>query len=752
MTEARARVLAIMSTAALLLTAVAACLQSPAPGVNKAPVARIGSPSAGVVYETGQALTFDGTGSYDPEGKPLSFKWDFGDNTTASGNVTVHSYALPGRYVVTLEVSDGKKRGTDRRELEIKQANRPPIVKLRVSNPDPSNAETVELNASETTDPDSDPLRFEWTFGDGSSAEGVVVTHTFEAVGVYNVTLTVNDTKTQASAMTRITVHQANRPPVPSINASALSALLNEPIEFNASGSWDPDGDPLLVHWSFGDGSEADGHVVSHAFSSPGNHTVVANVSDGAENRSASLVVKAVPRAEILIDWNMSGNTSDWSYIVRMEADVDPSDLSFSVSDDSGARDGAPSVANISGREYRITTQLAPVVGRALTVSVLYLGEAAGARTLHIYENTPSPGRDCTAGYAMSGTMHTSSADSEEWLNLTGLMELIVRGPRAETRAEFSNGSLNSTSIEESETITGEGDVEGWMNSSSEWGVEVNNSVEMKSWGNMTATNETGVETARLYGESVMRIVNGNRTYISQSLSGVRGTFNLTSRLETLGVEDRANGDGRIFRCLKTRSNMTGEGYLDTGYGVLHLLVFNETTSWSVCDERYENGTIYIEFEQNMYSVNDTSGEWTLIEEQSKVGKRYEDSNGDGVYNPDPAPPNLDEAFTFHGPMPRELVVGDRIVGVNGYGVRVELEVVEEGAREAGGQEYRAVRLVATFSSSSGNATGTTTNWVVSEGNLTGLSIESIEDKTWVCGGTTEHNVLRINLEWVRED
>ncbi|MGQ9582164.1 MAG: PKD domain-containing protein [Thermoplasmatota archaeon] len=748
MNESRSRGLVVAITAALLLTATAACLQGPSPEANKAPVARIGSPSAGGIYDTGQELTFDGTGSYDPEGKPLSFKWDFGDNTTASGNLTKHSYALPGRYIVTLEVSDGKKRATDRRELEIRQANRPPVPKLRVSNPGPSNEELVEFNASETTDPDSDPLSFRWLFGDGSSAEGVTVTHVFSAVGVYNVTLTVNDTKTQASAVSQVTVHQANRPPVPSVNVSTLVAMLNDPVEFNASGSRDADGDPMQVHWDFGDGGEADGPVVTHAFSSPGNHTVVANVSDGIETSSASVTIKVVPRAAVLLDWNLS----DRAYVIKLEADVDPADLSFSVSDDSGARDGSPRVTPVSAREFRLATVVEPVVGRALTVSVEYLGEPAGARTIHLYENTQYPGRDSTAGYSISASMNTSSTTVQEWLNLTGRLELVVRGPRAEQSTEFSRGSLNRTSLEESSTTYTESEVKGWMNTSSEWGVELNTSLELLSWGNMTSYNETGSELMRLYGESVMRTVDGNRTYISQSLSGRQGVFNMTSRLETLGVEDHPNGDGKLFCCLKTRTNTSGEGYVDFGYGMLHLMLFNETISWEVCDERYENSTIYIEYEQNMYSVNDTSGEWSLIREQSRAGQRYEDSNGDGVYNPDPAPIDLDEAFTFHGPVPRELVVGDRIVGVNKYGVRVELEVTEEDARVVGGTEYRVVRLLGTFSSSSGNATGSSESWVVSEGNLTGLSVESTEDKTWMSGGTAEHNTIIIRLEWVRED
>lgn len=52
------------------------------------------------------AVTFDGTGSYDTNGSIVSYQWDFGDGTTATGAVVTHSYALTGPYTATLTVTD----------------------------------------------------------------------------------------------------------------------------------------------------------------------------------------------------------------------------------------------------------------------------------------------------------------------------------------------------------------------------------------------------------------------------------------------------------------------------------------------------------------------------------------------------------------------------------------------------------------------------------------------------------------------
>ncbi|WP_456487125.1 NosD domain-containing protein, partial [Candidatus Alkanophaga liquidiphilum] len=51
-----------------------------------------------------QPVTFDASASYDPDGTIVSYEWDFGDGTTASGVVVTHAYSAAGSYTVTLTV------------------------------------------------------------------------------------------------------------------------------------------------------------------------------------------------------------------------------------------------------------------------------------------------------------------------------------------------------------------------------------------------------------------------------------------------------------------------------------------------------------------------------------------------------------------------------------------------------------------------------------------------------------------------
>lgn len=67
----------------------------------------------------GESLTFTATAK-DPEGQALSFRWDFGDGTTALTPQADHAYARAGRYLVSLRVEDpGGLAATASKEVAI---------------------------------------------------------------------------------------------------------------------------------------------------------------------------------------------------------------------------------------------------------------------------------------------------------------------------------------------------------------------------------------------------------------------------------------------------------------------------------------------------------------------------------------------------------------------------------------------------------------------------------------------------------
>ena len=69
------------------------------------PVAVI-SPSGPIRGAGPLTVSFNGSGSYDPEGSALGFDWDFGDGTTSTEANPTHVYTAVGTYTASLVVTD----------------------------------------------------------------------------------------------------------------------------------------------------------------------------------------------------------------------------------------------------------------------------------------------------------------------------------------------------------------------------------------------------------------------------------------------------------------------------------------------------------------------------------------------------------------------------------------------------------------------------------------------------------------------
>ncbi len=140
------------------------------------------------------------------------------------------------------------------------------------------------FDASGSSDPDLDPLNFQWNFGDGTTANTTspTISHTYAWGGSFTVALTVSDGRGGFDSTTATaTIAEVND--IPSANAGGpYSGNEGVAIMFDASASTDFDNQDgtlandqsLAYTWDFGDGSGSittGSPTTSYTYSTAGN-------------------------------------------------------------------------------------------------------------------------------------------------------------------------------------------------------------------------------------------------------------------------------------------------------------------------------------------------------------------------------------------------------------------------------------------------------------------------------------------------
>lgn len=154
-----------------------------------------------------------------------------------------------------------------------------PIVKAQVNSTTGLVGSPLRFTAEGTRDPQSLPLEYAWAFGDGSSAFGAIVTHSYQKAGEFAVHLLVTNTgEASDEALLTVQVAQGNRAPIAAFTATPGQA--GEKLGFDASASNDPDGTPLSYQWDFGDGATSLDAKPTHTYAAPGMYNVKLRVTD----------------------------------------------------------------------------------------------------------------------------------------------------------------------------------------------------------------------------------------------------------------------------------------------------------------------------------------------------------------------------------------------------------------------------------------------------------------------------------------
>jgi PKD repeat protein len=139
-------------------------------------------------------VNFDASASFDIDGSIVSYAWNLGDGSTASGITTSATYG-PGNFEVVLTVTDDLgATDTDTVQISVEGPNQAPVASFTATPTPAQIGQAVGFDASGSTDSDGSIVSYAWNFDDlGNAATGISPSYTFSDTGWYAVELTVTD-------------------------------------------------------------------------------------------------------------------------------------------------------------------------------------------------------------------------------------------------------------------------------------------------------------------------------------------------------------------------------------------------------------------------------------------------------------------------------------------------------------------------------------------------------------------------------
>jgi len=320
------------SRAALVVAADLGALFAPSPNLLPSP-AFVVSPD-GVAAE--EPVSFDATGSQDPDGEIVEYWWDFGDGGVDLGERVVHTYREPGGYDVTLTVADdGGGTVAVVRSVVIWEPDTAPVAAFSwepISDGgtrlprSPRSGDLLRLDASSSYDPTDRPLEYHWDLdSDGAfdvvAPEPIVLAPPVDA-GTHPITLRVVNADGRTDAVMHAVVVAEPKPPRAAFSIAPASPSVLDPIRFTDQSS-DADGEIVSWEWRFGDGHASRARQPTHQFSSPGDYVVTLTVVDddglaGSEERTVQVVrvPEVTPVDEV---WVLAIGITDYESVLDLE-------------------------------------------------------------------------------------------------------------------------------------------------------------------------------------------------------------------------------------------------------------------------------------------------------------------------------------------------------------------------------------------------------------------------------------------------
>lgn len=137
-------------------------------------------------------VDLDARRSLDPAAGPLTYRWQMGDGTTLTGPVVSHCYPERRRYLIQLDVVDGRTG-----QIRLAERTYPvdftlePLLDFSVSADTVRVGQPVAFDASQAQIPPCTNTVVLWDFRDGTVSNGRLQTHAFRRTGRFEVRMSL---------------------------------------------------------------------------------------------------------------------------------------------------------------------------------------------------------------------------------------------------------------------------------------------------------------------------------------------------------------------------------------------------------------------------------------------------------------------------------------------------------------------------------------------------------------------------------
>ncbi|KJY85118.1 serine protease [Vibrio galatheae] len=332
----------------------------------------------------------------------------------------------------------------------------PPVANLVVSSNSVSFGTVISFDATGSSDSDGSITSYHWNFGDGSSSNNSMESHTYSAAGSYQVSLTVTDNDGLSdSETTTIQVTNALPTPVISITGSQSSYAVNELVSFVGAGSSDSDGYITSYEWDFGNGDGSDLIDVDYSYPSAGNYIVTLTVTDNAGASNSSNVTVSVIDPYVLVAPSNLAATVDGLQVTLTWQDNSLSETNYIV-ERGGKRRGKVTFEPIATLDMNTTSYAETVEPGDYTyrVTVINVSQQLSSDTLKVTVDSaanPDPG-----SVAAPSNLQLSSSGNQVTLTWTDNANAerfeVERGVKAKGQFDFAKiaDAASSTYIDSS--------------------------------------------------------------------------------------------------------------------------------------------------------------------------------------------------------------------------------------------------------------------------------------------------------------